>query len=343
MPRVVVALGGNAITRAGEAGTWEEACRNARASVAPIVGLVKRGTEVLLTHGNGPQVGSLLLQQEATREVPPLPMDALGAATEGWIGYLLQQELSAALSRANVRRAVVPFITRVEVSAKDPAFRTPKKPVGRYYQENEAHLLMKQKGWTMVHDMARGGWRRLVPSPLPVRVLEGPLLRQLYAQGLGRWAVAIAAGGGGVPVVARPGGRIEGVEAVIDKDRTAALLAETVAADELAIVTDVAQVSIGFHTPRERRLSHVRVDQMQTYLEAGEFGEGSMRPKVEAALGFLRSGGKRAFITDATHFQEALAGRAGTSIEAPWSAEGDARPTSTKARRGPRSRTATPS
>jgi carbamate kinase len=316
VPRVVVALGGNALTRAGEAGTWEEARRNAREAVAPVARLVRSGAEVLLTHGNGPQVGTLLLQQESTREVPPLPLDALGAATEGWIGYLLQQELGAALARSSTGpRYVLPLVTRVVVSPRDPAFRRPSKPIGRYYQENEAHVLTKQKGWTMVDDMARGGWRRLVPSPEPLRIVEGPLLRRLYDRGIGKSAVAVAAGGGGVPVIERAGGRLEGVEAVIDKDRTASLLAREVGAEQLAIVTDVPQVAIAFRTPRERRLSKVSAEQMERYLRAGEFGEGSMKPKVEAALRFLSGGGKRAVITDAVHFRDALAGEAGTMIE----------------------------
>ncbi|MDE1820377.1 MAG: carbamate kinase [Euryarchaeota archaeon] len=315
MTRIVVALGGNAISRAGEAGTWEEARENARSVVAPLARMASKGTEIILTHGNGPQVGNLLLQQEATREVAPLPLDALGAATEGWIGYLLQQELGYALSRSGVLRPVIPVVTRVEVSGKDPAFAHPTKPIGRYYSDNEARLLTKQRGWTMVHDMARGGWRRVVPSPHPQRIVEGPVLRRMLEEGFGRRMVLLLAGGGGVPVVAKAGGRFEGVEAVIDKDRTAALLARSLGADELAILTDVDHVSIGFRTPRERRLGRVAASQLRTYLEGGEFGEGSMRPKVEAALSFISDGGRRALITDAEHFAHALQGTAGTIVE----------------------------
>ncbi len=316
MGRVVIALGGNAISRAGEKGTWEEARQNARSVVGPVVRLAARGAEIVLTHGNGPQVGNLLLQQEATREVEPLPLDAVGAATEGWIGYLLQQELTSALHRAHVDRFVVPIVTRVEVSPKDPAFQHPTKPIGRFYEDNEARLFMKQRGWTMVHDMARGGWRRVVPSPIPQRIVEGPVLRELFERGFGRRMLPLLAGGGGVPVVSRHRGTLEGVEAVIDKDRTAALLGSTVGAEDLAILTDVPQVCLGFRTPREKRLGRVRASQMREHLLQGEFGEGSMRPKVEAALAFLKDGGKRAIITDSDHFPMALKGQAGTVVVA---------------------------
>lgn len=315
MTRLVVALGGNAIARAGERGTWEEARAHARQAVAPLAKLARKGHELLLTHGNGPQVGNLLLQQESVREVPPLPLDAVGAATQGWIGYLLQQELGAALERAHVPRTVVPIVTRVEVDAKDPAFKSPSKPVGRYYEENEAHLLMKQKGWVMRHDMARGGWRRIVPSPLPRRVVEGAALRSLLDAGLGHRIVPIVAGGGGVPVVEHGKGRYEGVEAVIDKDRTASLIASSVGASELAVLTDVPYVCVAFHTPRERRIGRTTPQALRRLLEDGQFGEGSMRPKVEAALDFLDHGGKRAVITDIDHFAAALRGEAGTVVD----------------------------
>lgn len=324
MGRVVVALGGNALSRAGERGTWEETRENVREAVLPIARLVARGWEVIVTHGNGPQVGNLLLQQEATREVPPLPLDAVGAATEGWIGYLLQIELAHALAIVHARREPFTVVTRVEVSSKDPAFHRPTKPVGPFYQENTARLLQKQMGWTMIEDTARGGWRRVVPSPLPLRILEGPLLRQWMDEGLARRAVPIVAGGGGVPVLVRRGGHVSGVEAVIDKDRTAAILASTLGADTLAILTDVPAVSIAFHTPRERRLGRTSPAELEGYARAGEFGEGSMGPKVEAALDFLAHGGDRALITDGVHFTDGMKGKAGTIVERPGPAAGSA-------------------
>lgn len=310
MGRTIVALGGNALAKAGEKGTWEEAKANMEATAEELARISSTGEELILTHGNGPQVGSLLVQQEAAKlEIPPLPMSALGAMTQGWIGYLIEETLPPAMARLpapqgkGVRwpHAVLPLVTRVRVDPKDPSFRRPTKPVGPYYSENEARLVHKQKGWVMVHDMARGGWRRVVPSPRPLEILEGGPLRRLLDLGLGKWAIPVVAGGGGVPVVARRGRVYEGVEAVIDKDRTAALLGLAVGASTLAIVTDVPGAAIGFRTANERTLGRVSSRELRGYLEGGQFGEGSMRPKVEAALEFVEGGGERAIITNAIH------------------------------------------
>ncbi len=315
MGRVVVALGGNALNRAGEAGTYEETRTHVRETVAPLLSLLKAGHQLVLTHGNGPQVGALLLQQDATRrEVPPLPMDVLGAMSQGWIGYLLQQELASAIRSSRLRHHVVTLLTRTEVSPSDPSFHHPTKPVGHFYAENEARLLRKQKGWTFVDDTARGGWRRVVPSPLPRHVLEAPWLKALLtARGVPPF-VAILAGGGGVPVIRTASGPWVGVEAVIDKDRSASLLAHLLEAETLAIVTDVPAVQLGFHTSHPRPLGRVGPPELRRYLESGEFGEGSMRPKVEAALDFVSRGGARAIITDIRSLPEALEGKAGTVL-----------------------------
>ncbi len=316
MSRIVVALGGNALTRAGEAGTWEEARAHMREAVRALARIVAAGHDLVLTHGNGPQVGALLLQQEARqREVPPLPLDVLGAMTQGWIGYLILTEFSPALARLRHPRELIATVTRVEVSPRDPAFRRPTKPVGRYYDETEALLLRKRHGWVMAHDAARGGWRRLVPSPEPLRIVEGPVIRDLLESARSPRAIPVVAGGGGIPVRRGPGGAYEGVEAVIDKDRTASLLASTVGAETLAIVTDVNGASVHVHTPRERRLGHVSVSELEGFLRAGEFGEGSMAPKVEAALRFVRHGGRRAIITDAYSLGASLEGTSGTIVE----------------------------
>ncbi len=316
MARVVVALGGNALSKAGETGTWGEALRNMRSVTAPLVGLLNQGDELLITHGNGPQVGSLLVQQElAKSRVAPLPMSALGGMTEGWIGFLIAQVLTSAIEKEGLGHSVVPIVTRSLVSAQDPSFRHPSKPVGPFYSENEARLLKKQFGWAMGHDPRRGGWRRLVPSPLPIDVIEGATLRRLFNSGFGSSTVFIAGGGGGIPVVRRRNGALEEVDAVIDKDRTAALLATTVHAEYLAIVTDVSHALIGFGTSHERELGRVAPEELQQHLAHGEFGEGSMKPKVEAALQFLAQGGKRAVITDAYGLPRALRGKAGTVIE----------------------------
>lgn len=315
MVRVLVALGGNALVRSGGAGTWAEATSQMRATAPHLAGLAEAGHELILTHGNGPQVGALLRQNEmAEREVPTRPLYALGAETQGQIGFLVQQELTAALARAKVPRLVASIVSRVEVSPKDAAFRRPTKPVGRYYPEHEAHLLKKRFGWQMVFDGARGGWRRLVPSPAPVRWLEAELVRQLLSAGGGRRWIPVVAGGGGIPVVARARGVYEGIEAVIDKDRTAALVGAELGADTLAIVTDVPGVAVGFRKPWERWLGELGVDDAGRLLRSGEFGEGSMAPKVEASLAFLARGGRIVVITDIPSIGRALRGEAGTRI-----------------------------
>jgi len=313
--RILVALGGNALARPGGDGSWGEARAQMRALGPALSACVSDGHELFLTHGNGPQVGRLLRQEElAEREVPLLPIDVLGAESEGQIGYLIQQELGPALQQAGVGRPVLPVICRIEVSPKDPAFRNPEKPVGRYYDETEARLLKKRNGWTMAFDGARGGWRRLLASPKPVRWLEAEALRPLVREGLGRRCVLVLAGGGGVPVVSKGHGRYEGVDAVIDKDLTASLVGRELEVDTLAIVTDVPAVAVGFRKPWERWLGEVDERELESALRNGEFGHGSMGPKVEAILEFVRGGGRRAVITDPPSLERALHGETGTRI-----------------------------
>ena len=314
--RILVALGGNALQRAGGDGSWAEATAQMGATAPVLAQLVRDGHELLLTHGNGPQVGALLRQNElAEREVPRRPMHVLGAETQGQIGYLIQQELTAALERAKVPRVVVTLVTRIEVSARDPAFKRPTKPVGRYYDETEARILRKREGWELIFDGPRGGWRRVVPSPRPVRWVEAAAVQQLIRSGWGERCVPILAGGGGIPVVARGGGRYEGVDAVIDKDLTAALVATELAVEVLAIVTDVSGVAIGFGKPWERWLGETTPDELRAALDRGEFGLGSMAPKVAAGLSFLEHGGRRFVITDTPSLARALRGEAGTRAQ----------------------------
>ncbi|MCI4339729.1 MAG: carbamate kinase [Thermoplasmata archaeon] len=313
--RILVALGGNALQRAGGDGSWAEATAQMRATAPVLAQLVQDGHELLVTHGNGPQVGALLRQNElAEREVPPRPMHVLGAETQGQIGYLIQQELTAALERAKVPRVVVTLVSRIEVSARDPAFKRPTKPVGRYYSETEARILRKREGWELIFDGARGGWRRVVASPKPVRWVEAAAVQQLVRSGWGERWVPILAGGGGIPVVARGGGLYEGIDAVIDKDLTAALVAGELGVEVLAIVTDVSGVAIGFGKPWEKWLGEVTPGELKTALERGEFGEGSMAPKVAAGLSFLERGGRRFVITDIPSLGRALRGEAGTRV-----------------------------
>jgi carbamate kinase len=310
---VVVALGGNALVRADGDGSWGEAVRQMRRTAPALAEIVARGHRLVLTHGNGPQVGMMLRQNElAQRDVPPRPLDVLGAESAGQIGYLIAQELGSALVEAAVPRSVLCLLSRMEVAPRDPAFHHPSKPIGQFYSEGEARLLRKERGWTMLHDPARGGWRRLVPSPRPVRWVEGAIVRRLLHGPLGAAAVWVLGGGGGIPVVARGRGRLEGVEAVIDKDFAAEGIATALGASTLAMVTDVPGVAVGFRRPWERWLGAVGARRLARYRAEGEFGEGSMEPKVEAALRFVRHRKRRAVITDVSSLPRALAGEAGT-------------------------------
>lgn len=318
MARVLVALGGNAIQRAHDAGTWADATRQMRRTAPVLAGIVARGHELVVTHGNGPQVGDLLREAElGAREVPPPPMHVLDAESEGQIGYLIAQELSAALRTARVPRVVVPIVSRTEVARRDPAFRHPTKPVGRFYSAAEAARLRRTAGWTLREDAARGGWRRVVPSPRPRRWLEGDAVRAALDGRLGRSCVFVVTGGGGIPVVRGRGGRYEGVEAVIDKDRAAAVVAAQIGAATLAIVTDVPGAAVGYGTPRQRWLGRVDAAELRRYRRAGEFAEGSMGPKVTAGLEFLAAGGRYLVITDIPSLARGLAGRAGTRVGEP--------------------------
>ncbi|HZY91945.1 MAG TPA: carbamate kinase [Thermoplasmata archaeon] len=318
MSRVVVALGGNALNRAGGDGSWTEAAGQMRRTAPALASLVAEGHELIVTHGNGPQVGQLLRQNElAQREVPPRPLDVLGAQSQGEIGYLIQQELSAALSAEGVPRTVLALVSRMEVSARDPAFRSPTKPIGRYYSETEARVLRKREGWHMVFDGPRGGWRRVVPSPRPVKWLEADAVRSLLTPDWGKRIVPVVSGGGGIPVVHRKGHARTGVEAVIDKDRSAALIAEALSAEMLAMVTDVPAAAVGFGKPWEKWVGEISAEELQGYLTRGEFAEGSMAPKVEAGLSFLAGGGRSFTICDAPSLLRGVRGEAGTRVRRP--------------------------
>ncbi len=288
-----------------------------RAVVGVLAEIASTGVDLAITHGNGPQVGVLLRQNElGSREVPSRPLDVLGAETQGQVGYLVQTELTPALRRAGVSRSVLPVISRMEVSPNDPAFQNPSKPVGRYYTEDEARLLRKQSGWAMQYDGARGGWRRVVPSPRPIRWLEGEAVRRLMQAGLGTSWVPVVSGGGGIPVVRRDDGGYDGVEAVIDKDLAASLVARELGIETLAIVTDVPGAAVSFGKRGERWLGEVTVEELTAHLERGEFAGGSMGPKVEAGLEFLRNGGRRFVITEISSLARAIRGEAGTRVSA---------------------------
>ncbi|EQD30280.1 carbamate kinase, partial [mine drainage metagenome] len=279
---------------------------------------MRAGHELVVTHGNGPQVGNLLREAElGAAEIPAPPMHVLDAESEGQIGYLIALELDTEFRRRRIPRTVVAMIGRTEVSARDPAFRRPTKPVGRFYGAADARRLARAEGWVMRPDAQRGGWRRVVPSPQPRRWLEGPAVRRMLDAGLGADLVPIVTGGGGIPVVRERSGRYRGVDAVIDKDRTAALVAHELGADTLAIVTDVPAAAVGFGTSHPTWLGGVDAATLAGYLRRGEFGEGSMAPKIEAGLRFLRRGGRRFIVTDIPSLPAALAGRAGTRVVHP--------------------------
>ncbi|MBE3598616.1 MAG: carbamate kinase [Limnochordaceae bacterium] len=308
---IVVALGGNAILRPGQKGTAADQRHSLRSTSRQLVRLIQRGHRVVVTHGNGPQVGAILLQQEAGRSagVPAMPLDVCGAQSQGLLGYLIQQSLYNELVRANIEKSVVTLVTQTVVDPEDPAFSRPTKPIGPFYDAAEARRLAAETGYHYVEDAGRG-WRRVVPSPDPKAIVEAQVIRDLVQQGV----IVVAAGGGGIPVVRDPEYRILGVEAVIDKDLAAARLAEQMHADLLVILTDVDAVYLGYGTPQQRPVARMTVAEARRYLEAGEFASGSMEPKVRACVRFVEATGKRATISALERLQGAVAGAAGTSV-----------------------------
>ena len=309
MTDVVVAIGGNAILRPGEEATAENQLNNLRQSCIPLARMVKKGWGLMMVHGNGPQVGNILLQNELARgEVPAMPLDVCGAQSQGQIGLMLQQAMGEALRREGLDRKVTCLLTRVTVDLDDPEFVSPSKPIGPYYSHQEAKRQMAH-GWRMREDVARGGWRRLVPSPRPLSVLEKDAVRALMAAGD---QIVIAAGGGGVPVVERDG-RLLGVEAVVDKDRAASVLARDLCS-LFIILTDVDAAYIDFGGPRQRALGEVTVEELKNYYAEGNFHSGSMGPKVEAAIAFVDSPRKTAIITSPELLDKALESKAGTRV-----------------------------
>ena len=311
--KLLIALGGNAILQRGEKGTAEEQLANVRASAKHVIKIVSKGHEVALTHGNGPQVGDILLRSEVAKDVvPPMPLDVCGAESQGMLGYMLQQGLESEARVAGLSKCVVSMVTQTLVDPQDVAFSNPTKPVGPFYEERESASLVANKGWKMVEDAGRG-FRRVVPSPAPLEIVEGRVLKSLFDSGV----LTISAGGGGVPVVREADGSLRGVEAVLDKDRTAALLASTLAVDTLLILTDVSAVYTDYGKPTARAVSTMSASEAEAYLGQGQFPAGSMGPKIESAVRFVRSGGSRAVISSLLQAEDALDGRAGTTITGP--------------------------
>lgn len=302
--RVVVALGGNALLRRGERGTIDEQRAQVAVAAKSIGAMARRGAGLILTHGNGPQVGRLLLQNiAAQKDIPPMPLDVLGAESQAEIGSILQQALGPLLAPA----PVVTVVTQVVVDPSDAAFERPSKPVGPYMLAPKARAL-QARGIAVARDEVRGGWRRVVPSPRPIRFVEADAIRLMVDAGI----VPIAAGGGGIPVVPVDGG-YRGVEAVVDKDLSAAVLVQTVEAHMLMVLTDVEHVFVDRGTDRERSIGRMTVAEATRWLAEGQFGAGSMGPKVEAAVSVVVAGG-RAIITSLEAAEDAFDGAAGTEI-----------------------------
>src|SRR5215210_868644 len=308
--RVLIALGGSAITGPGSSVTAQDPDRAVEAAMEHVADLIAGGTDVVLTHGNGPQVGNLLVKNELSAAVvPPVPLDWCGASTQATIGLLILNSLDRMLAARTVARPVATIVTRTRVDGDDPGFTTPTKPVGRFLPEAEARLLMEH-GQTW-EDRGDKGWRRVVPSPEPLEILDAPAIELLAAAGY----IVVGAGGGGIPVVRDDDGTLRGVEAVIDKDLAAALLARAVGADVLVIATDIETAVLSYGTPDERPLGRVTPAEMRKHAAEGHFASGSMGPKVEAAVRFVEGGVTRSAITSLQRIPEAVRGRAGTIIE----------------------------
>jgi carbamate kinase len=304
----VVAIGGNAVNRPGEKPTAENMLSAIAEAMGYLVDMLDE-YDIVITHGNGPQVGNILIQQEMAKEViPPFPIDVNDAQTQGSLGYMIVQALRNRLAERGLNREVAALITQIVVDKNDEAFKKPSKPVGPFYTEEEARKLMMEKGWIMKEDAGRG-WRRVVPSPKPLDIVEKEIIKMLLRNDV----IVVAAGGGGIPIV-RENGKLKGIEAVIDKDRASALLAIEINADELIILTGVEKVALNYGKPNQTFVDTLIVDDAMKYLKEGHFPAGSMGPKIEAAIDFVLATNKTCLITDMRKLKEALSGKTGTRI-----------------------------
>ncbi len=306
--KAVVALGGNALTRVKDKGTYKELIKNIRESCSSLIFLIKKGYDVAIVVGSGPQIGELLIQGEiARKKVPEMPLDVLDAEVQGWLGYLIQQQLSSELRKLGIKRKVITLITQVLVDKDDKNFKNPTKPVGPYYNKKQS-LVLGKKGYKFVkiRDL---GYRRAVASPMPIKILEKDIIKKLISEK----TVVIAAGGGGIPVV-RKNKKIVGVEAVIDKDLAASCLAKEIRADFLLILTDVKRVYLNFRNKNQIPIKKLKIKEALKFLRQNQFPAGSMGPKIQAAINFLKSGGKKAIITNPQNIKKALEGKEGTLI-----------------------------
>jgi carbamate kinase len=306
----LIAFGGNALLPEDQRGLQEEQTRNAQRAARLMVHIVRKGYELIIVHGNGPQVGNLLIQmEEAITKVPPFSLDVCDAMTEGSMGFMLEKAVINELRTQSIDKEVATLVTQVVVDKEDPAFTSPSKPVGPFYTKYRAQALAKEKKWTMVEDAGRG-YRKVVPSPKPIDVVPKRVIRDLV--GAGR--IVIAAGGGGIPVIINGRGLFDGVEAVIDKDYVSSLIAREVKVDLFIVLTGIERVYLDFGTPQARPVETMTIEQAQEYLAQGQFPRGSMGPKIEAAIDYIRAGGKEVLITSASHLKAALINRSGTRI-----------------------------
>lgn len=311
MDKVVIALGGNALAEAGKPATAEAQFESVLKTAEHIANIIKDGYQVIVAHGNGPQVGRIVLQNElASSETPAMPFDVCGAMSQGYIGYHIQQGLAKVLREKGVNKEVATIVTQVVVDQNDPKFQNPSKPIGSFYSEEEARKLEKESGYVMKEDAGRG-WRRVVASPMPTEIVELDAVKCLVDNDF----VVVTVGGGGIPVIKESNGDLTGVAAVIDKDLASEKLAEDLDADVLLILTAVEKVSLNYNTPDQKDLDTITVDEAKQYIEEGHFAPGSMLPKIEAAIMFAESKpGRKAIITSLEKAADALAGKAGTTL-----------------------------
>ncbi|MBN2008954.1 carbamate kinase [candidate division KSB1 bacterium] len=306
----VVALGGNAISREFEEGNIFEQFANTRRCLLGVLQLIQQGYKLAITHGNGPQVGNYLIRVEESRHrVPPIPLGVIVADLEGGMGYMIAQSLQNKLIRNNIDRSVATMVTQVIVDRNDPSISNPTKFVGPVYQEHQLEHLKMDRGWIIKHDIGRG-YRRVVPSPIPLQIVEHRVISRLVNDG----TIVIAAGGGGTPVYVQDDGTFEGVDAVVDKDRAAAILARDINAHELFILTAVDKVALFYKTPQQVDLDEMTLDQARKYMAAGHFPAGNMGPKIEAAIQFLEHGGDLVVISSVENMPDAIRGKTGTRI-----------------------------
>jgi len=308
--KVLVSLGGNAILKHTDKGTAEEQFSNTAKTSQVLINMLKEDYHIVLTHGNGPQVGDILLAYDISKDtIPPMPLDVCVAQTQGMIGFMLQLSLENSLIKENMKKSIVTILTQTIIDNDDPQLNKPTKPIGPFYTADEAKNLRENHDWIIIEDSGRG-FRRVVPSPLPIGFVEESSIKTLYNED----KFVIACGGGGIPVMKNQAGYYEGVEAVVDKDHTSSLLASKIGAEVLLILTDVNRVAINYGKPDQKYLDHLTVNQARNYLTHGQFPPGTMGPKIESTIDFIESGGKKAIITSIENSIKALKGQAGTTV-----------------------------